>query len=165
MEVKNILGPNQSRVVNIIFCYAIFHYLRVQTLNWEDKSMCTALWEAHGIVVLLQWKIGFKSQSFYLKSQRLQVFFGCSKKAQGSLGLPVLASEGFLSGPQVLFRGLFGPFLPPATHSHSELHTWNSKKNDGKWIVMFKNIMATHGPLIFIISIFWLIHLDRLNWT
>ena len=27
-----------------------------------------------------------------------------------------------------LFRGLFGPFVTLATHSHSELRAWNSKK-------------------------------------
>ena len=28
-----------------------------------------------------------------------------------------------------------------------------------------KSIMAPYGPLIFTIFIFWLIHLNRLNWT
>ena len=45
------------------------------------------------------WKIGFKLQNFYLKSKRLLVLFILSKMAQGSLGLPVLASESVLSSP------------------------------------------------------------------
>ena len=28
-----------------------------------------------------------------------------------------------------------------------------------------KNIIAPHGPFIFVIFILWLIHLTRLNWT
>ena len=48
---------------------------------------------------LLQWEMVFKSPNFDLKSKRLQVFFVWSKKAQGSFGLPVLASESILSGP------------------------------------------------------------------
>ena len=42
---------------------------------------------------ILQWKKGFKSLNFYLKPQRLLVFFVWSKMAQGSLGLPVLPSD------------------------------------------------------------------------
>ena len=71
---------------------------------------------------------------FYLKSEKFLVFFVWSKMDKGSLGLPVLVlrvCKGF-------FRGLFGLFITPATHSHSELCAWNSKKKDGKWIVMLK---------------------------
>ena len=68
--------------------------------------------------------------------------------AQGSLGLPVLASKGVLSGP---FRDLFWPFVRPVTHSHRKLRVWNAKKTNGKWIAMLENIMAPDGPLIYIV--------------
>ena len=51
------------------------------------------------IVGLLQWQIGFKSPNFNLKSERLLVLFVSSKMAQGSLGLPVLASKSVISVP------------------------------------------------------------------
>ena len=62
----------------------------------------------------------------------------------------------------VLFRGLLGPFVTPAKHSHSELHAWNAKKMIDCYA---NNIMASDGPLIFIIFIFKLIHLNGLKWT
>jgi hypothetical protein len=46
---------------------------------------------------------------FYLKSKRLQVFFVWSKKTQLSFGLPVLALEGVIGGPE----GVLGPFQRP----------------------------------------------------
>ena len=51
-------------------------------------------------------EIGFKLPNFYLKFERLLVFFGWSKMALGSLGLPVFASKSVLSCP----KGVQGPF-------------------------------------------------------
>ena len=62
-------------------------------------ALSTAVLEAQRIVGLLQWKIGFKSENFHLKSESLLVFFVWSKVAQGSLRLHVSASESSLSGP------------------------------------------------------------------
>ena len=56
-------------------------------------GILTDVSEAQLNVGLLQWKIGFKSPNIYLKSERLLVLFVWSKMAQGSLGLPVFASE------------------------------------------------------------------------
>ena len=71
--------------------------LLTHDFKWEIQL--TAVSEAQWIVGLFQWKIDFKSPNFYLKFERLLVFFVWSKIAQGSLELPVLASESVLSGP------------------------------------------------------------------
>ena len=67
----------------------------------------TAVSEAQWIVGLLQWKIGFKSPNFSLKSKRLN-FFVWSQMALGSHGLRLLATESVLSGQvcKGLLRGL-----------------------------------------------------------
>ena len=93
----------------------------------------------------------------YFQPERLLVFFVRSKMVQGSLGLPVFASESALRGPQ----GEQGPFQRPFWTFCNTCNTQSQraaciefKKRYGKWIVMLKDIMAPNGPLIFIIFIF-----------
>ena len=76
------------------------------------KFMQTVVSVPHWTVGLLQWKMGFKSPNFYLKSKRLQVFFVLSQMAQWSFGWPVFALEGDLSCPEEVQRPFQRPFGP-----------------------------------------------------
>ena len=73
--------------------------------------------------------------------------------AQGSLGLPVLASGSVLSGSY----GVKGPFWALYntcnTQSQQAAHKELKKKSNGKWSVMLKNIIAPDGQRISIIII------------
>ena len=83
--------------------------LNLGNMKIKLELWLTAVSEAQWIEGLLQWKIGYKLQKFYLNSKRLLVFFVWSKMVQGSLRLPVLASKSILSGPE----GVQGPFYRP----------------------------------------------------
>ena len=90
---------------------------------------------------ILQWELGFKLQNVYFKFESLLIFFVWSKIAQGSLGLPVLASESVLSSHwgvcKGFFRGLFGPSVTPVTQPAAHIEF---QKTYGKFILMLKKI-------------------------
>ena len=113
---------------------------------WVFWAFDTVLSQIIFVVIYALFRVKYFG-SYHVCVKKIVFLHVCSKKAQGLLGWPVLASKSGLRVWKGLLSGIFGHFVTPATHSHSDLRAWNSKKNDGKWIVMLKTSLPNRTIL------------------